>query len=209
MNYRIFEATHAEQEIKKSRFICQMERIADEEGARVFIDQIRENHPKAAHYCFAYILGEQGDIQRLSDDGEPAGTAGFPMLDVLKERELTDLCAVVTRYFGGVKLGAGGLIRAYAGTVTKALEMATIVRLEEQEELQLRLDYHLYDSLQHFLSSKNVQQTDTQFSENITSTAFVSTDQLTNFLSALTERFSDKISIRKQGRHFVEVPIEK
>ncbi len=110
MTITIKEDFIAEEEIKKSRFICHLKRVYTEEEARAFISEIKKEHHKANHNCSAFTLGDRQEIQRSSDDGEPSGTAGVPMLEILKKREITNVCAVVTRYFGGIKLGAGGLM---------------------------------------------------------------------------------------------------
>ncbi|GGX96671.1 YigZ family protein [Streptomyces hiroshimensis] len=122
------EGVH-EIEISKSRFICALAPAATEEEAQAFIARIRKEHPTARHHCFAYVLGADGSVQKASDDGEPGGTAGVPMLQMLLRREVRYAVAVVTRYFGGVKLGAGGLIRAYGGVVGEALDvLGTVTR---------------------------------------------------------------------------------
>jgi uncharacterized YigZ family protein len=118
-----------ESEIKRSRFICALAPADSGEAARAFVRRIRRQHPTAGHNCFAYVVGAEGRLQRASDDGEPGGTAGTPMLRVLLRREVRDVVAVVTRYFGGVQLGAGGLVRAYGGAVVAALdEVGTVER---------------------------------------------------------------------------------
>ena len=107
--------------IKGSRFICSLKRVTDEEEAKAFIQGVKKEHWKATHNCSAYLIGDTNHIQRAHDDGEPSGTAGVPMLEVLKKNDLRYVAAVVTRYFGGTKLGAGGLIRAYGKSVSSAL----------------------------------------------------------------------------------------
>jgi uncharacterized YigZ family protein len=122
------EGVH-ESEIKRSRFLCALAPAASEEVAQAFVQRIRKQHPGATHNCFAYVIGADGRIHKASDDGEPGGTAGTPMLQVLLRREIRDVVAVVTRYYGGVQLGAGGLVRAYGGAVSAALdELGTIER---------------------------------------------------------------------------------
>ncbi|GAT71877.1 YigZ family protein [Microbacterium hydrocarbonoxydans] len=116
--------------IKKSRFIAQLAPVSSVEEADAVIAGIRKRYWDARHNCSAMVTGLLGDQARSSDDGEPSGTAGIPMLEVLRRRELTDVVAVVTRYFGGVKLGAGGLVRAYSSAVSEALDLATLVRRE-------------------------------------------------------------------------------
>ena len=112
--------------IEKSRFICTLKKVATEEDAQEFIKEIKKKYWDATHNCSAYIVGENGMAQRSSDDGEPSGTAGLPMLEVLRKNNLHNVAAVVTRYFGGVKLGAGGLVRAYTSSVASAIEEAGI-----------------------------------------------------------------------------------
>ncbi|MFF7690614.1 YigZ family protein [Streptomyces syringium] len=122
------EGVH-EIEINKSRFLCALAPAATEEEAQAFIARVRKEHPTARHHCFAYVLGADGSVQKASDDGEPGGTAGVPMLQMLLRRDIRYAVAVVTRYFGGVKLGAGGLIRAYGGAVGEALDtLGTVTR---------------------------------------------------------------------------------
>ncbi|WP_022793385.1 YigZ family protein [Marinococcus halotolerans] len=135
--------------INKSRFITHITRAADEVTAHSFIEQIKKEHWNAAHNCSAYLIGEQDHIQKANDDGEPNGTAGVPMLEVLKKRELKDTVVVVTRYFGGIKLGAGGLIRAYGSSVSEALNHVGIVRRTLMQELVVSADYSLLGKLEY------------------------------------------------------------
>lgn len=114
----------AEIEVKRSRFICRVEPVATEEAARAVVDEERRRYWDARHHCSAFVLGPTAEVQRSNDDGEPSGTAGAPMLEVLRGREVSDVVAVVTRYFGGVLLGAGGLVRAYSDAVRAGLDAA-------------------------------------------------------------------------------------
>ncbi len=109
-------------EVKRSRFLCHVERVADEDDARAVVERIRKQHWDARHHCSAFVLGPDAGVQRSNDDGEPSGTAGAPMLEVLRGREVSDVVAVVTRWFGGVLLGAGGLVRAYGDAVRVTLD---------------------------------------------------------------------------------------
>jgi uncharacterized YigZ family protein len=118
-----------ESEIKRSRFLCALAPAGSEQAAQEFIQRIRKQHPGATHNCFAYVIGADGRVHKAGDDGEPGGTAGTPMLQVLLRREVRDVVAVVTRYYGGIQLGAGGLVRAYGGAVSAALdELGTVER---------------------------------------------------------------------------------
>lgn len=133
----------SEIEIKKSRFICSVKRVTSEEEAKAFIAAIKKEHWKANHNCSAFVIGEKNDIQRSSDDGEPSGTAGVPMLEVLKKKELINVVAVVTRYFGGIKLGTGGLIRAYSHALSHTLDEIGLVIGKLQQELLITIAYPL------------------------------------------------------------------
>lgn len=207
MTITIKEDFIAEEEIKKSRFICHLKRVYTEEEARAFISEIKKEHHKANHNCSAFTLGDRQEIQRSSDDGEPSGTAGVPMLEILKKREITNVCAVVTRYFGGIKLGAGGLIRAYAGSVGHALDQVGLVKFVTQEQLILTLDYGNYDGLQRFLSSQGLVISESEFLSDVTVKLFVDFDKTDQLLADLIEQFSGKISVVKGDKHLVEVDI--
>ena len=130
-----------EEEIKKSRFICHLKRISREEEGREYIAQIKKQHHKANHSCSAIIVGDDGQIKRSSDDGEPSGTAGVPMLTVLEKQGLTNVVAVVTRYFGGIKLGTSGLIVAYKAAAAEAIAAATIIEKTVDEDVTVMFEY--------------------------------------------------------------------
>ncbi|MFH8788365.1 YigZ family protein [Streptomyces roseoverticillatus] len=144
------EGVH-EIEISKSRFICALAPAATEEEAQAFIARIRKEHPTARHHCFAYVLGAAGGVQKASDDGEPGGTAGVPMLQMLVRREVRYAVAVVTRYFGGVKLGAGGLIRAYGGVVGEALDAVGTVTRQRFRLASVTVDHQRAGKLENDL----------------------------------------------------------
>lgn len=125
----------AELEVKRSRFVCDVAPVPSEEDARAFVESVRSATRDARHHCTAFVLGPDGGTQRSNDDGEPSGTAGAPMLDVLRGQGLTDVVAVVTRWFGGTLLGTGGLIRAYGDAVSAAVDTATVVAYARREGL--------------------------------------------------------------------------
>ncbi|MFZ7333544.1 YigZ family protein [Streptococcus pluranimalium] len=208
MNYKTITSNHTtEEEIKKSRFICHLKRVTSEEEARDFIAAIKKEHYRANHSCSAMIIGENSEVKRSSDDGEPSGTAGVPMLTVLEKQELTNVVAVVTRYFGGIKLGAGGLIRAYTGSVAQALNEIGLVTVKEQVGLQVILTYPQYQTFANFLEQENLEEFNTQFLENVTSDIYTDEDRLSDLQSALTEFYQGKISFQKIDSKIVEVPI--
>lgn len=208
MEFRtIKEDGQVQEEIKKSRFICHIKRVTTEDEAREFINNIKKEHYKATHNCSAFILGERSEMKRSSDDGEPSGTAGVPMLGVLENHQLTNVCAVVTRYFGGIKLGAGGLIRAYAGSVALAIKEIGSVHIKEQLGLRLTLSYSQYQELPNFLKAKQLQEQDTAFTDQVQTTIFVDKDDKDSVIESLIELFNGKIDIVEQGLRKVEVPI--
>ncbi|MBH0156831.1 YigZ family protein [Fictibacillus sp. 5RED26] len=137
--------------IEKSRFIAHIARATTEEEAQEFIQKIKKEHYSATHNCSAYLIGETDNIQKANDDGEPSGTAGVPMLEVLKKRELKDTVAVVTRYFGGIKLGAGGLIRAYGKSVSEGLNHIGVVERQLQQIVHITVDYTLLGKMENEL----------------------------------------------------------
>src|SRR5690625_1378926 len=131
----------AEVMIKKSRFIGYVKRVETEEDAQAFIQSIKKKHHDATHNCSAYMVGEHDQIQKANDDGEPSGTAGIPILEVLKRQNLKNTAVVVTRYFGGIKLGAGGLIRAYSQTTAEAIKATGVVKRELMQGIAIKVDY--------------------------------------------------------------------
>lgn len=144
----LLEPAEAEIEIKHSRFLGLIAPVAAEEEARALIAERRSAHPKARHHCTAFVLGPDARTRRFSDDGEPAGTAGAPILDVLTGRELTYALCVVTRYFGGTLLGAGGLVRAYGEAASAAADAARTVTFAERTPLRMTVDYALAAALE-------------------------------------------------------------
>ena len=208
MEFRtIKEDGQIQEEIKKSRFICHIKRVTTEDEARNFIQDVKKEHYKATHNCSAFILGERSEMKRSSDDGEPSGTAGVPMLGVLENHQLTNVCAVVTRYFGGIKLGAGGLIRAYSSNVALAIKEIGIVHIKEQLGLRIALSYSQYQELPNFLKANHLQEQDTSFTEQVQTTIFVDKDDKDSIIEELIELFNGKIDITDQGLRKVEVPI--
>ena len=196
-----------QEEIKKSRFICHAKRVYSEEEARDFITAIKKEHYKATHNCSAFIVGERSEIKRTSDDGEPSGTAGVPMLAVLENHNLTNVCVVVTRYFGGIKLGAGGLIRAYAGSVALAVKEIGIIEIKEQAGIAIQMSYAQYQEYGNFLKEHNLMELETTFTDQIDTMIYVNKEEKENIKSALVEFFNGKVTLTDQGLREVEVPV--
>ena len=137
--------------IQKSRFIGLTYLVTEEEELSRYLEDARERYPNATHYCYGAVIGLDGLLQRFSDDGEPGGTAGMPILQVLMQKELRNVLVVVVRYFGGVKLGAGGLVRAYRLTATEAVNQAGVVKMVLSSRALVSIDYSLLGSVEHFL----------------------------------------------------------
>ena len=208
MEFRtIKEDGQVQEEIKKSRFICHAKRVYSEEEARAFITAIKKEHYKATHNCSAFIIGERSEIKRTSDDGEPSGTAGVPMLGVLENHNLTNVCVVVTRYFGGIKLGAGGLIRAYAGSVALAVKEIGIVEIKEQAGIQIQMSYAQYQEYGNFLKEHNLMELETNFTDQVDTIIFVDKEDKEDTKAALIEFINGKVILTDQGLREVEVPV--
>ncbi|URK67254.1 YigZ family protein [Streptococcus oralis] len=208
MEFRtIKEDGQVQEEIKKSRFICHAKRVHSEEEARDFITAIKKEHYKATHNCSAFIVGERSEIKRTSDDGEPSGTAGVPMLGVLENHNLTNVCVVVTRYFGGIKLGAGGLIRAYAGSVALAVKEIGIIEIKEQAGIAIQMSYAQYQEYSNFLREHKLTEIETNFTDQINTIIYVDKEEKENIKSALVEFFNGKVTLTDQGLREVEVPV--
>lgn len=150
------ESASDEVTIQKSRFIGYACPCAEEEEAQRFIQSLREKHRDARHHCYAYVIGENAGIMRYSDDGEPGGTAGMPMMDVLKKEKIVNCCVVVVRYFGGILLGTGGLVRAYTQGCKLALAAAGLVRMELSETVRCRVSYSVWNQLQYAVTKMPV-----------------------------------------------------
>ncbi|RSI43501.1 YigZ family protein [Streptococcus cristatus] len=208
MEYRtIRQDGQAQEEIKKSRFICHAKRVYSEEEARDFIAAIKKEHYKATHNCSAFIVGEKSEIKRTSDDGEPSGTAGIPMLGVMENHQVTNVCFVVTRYFGGIKLGAGGLIRAYAGSVALAIKEIGLIEIKEQAGLRLKIYYSQYQNFDNFLKAEDLIEFDTEFTDLVATTIYIDKQEKETLEQKLVEFFNGKIQIDDQGLREVEIPL--
>lgn len=202
----IAKDTAYEQTIKKSRFICSLARVSSEEEAQQFIASVQTANKKATHNCFAYMIGDNDQIQRESDNGEPSGTAGIPILESLKLAKIHNVVAVVTRYFGGIKLGAGGLIRAYSNTTTEAIHQAGLVQRIKQAILKITVTYALHDSLLYYLKENNLEVAGEEFGVNVETSIYVNETDLKNVKEKLINRFNDQLQITEGDHRFNEIP---
>lgn len=157
-----------ESEINRSRFLCSLAPAATEQEAQDFVARVRKEHPTATHNCFAYVIGADASVQKAGDDGEPGGTAGVPMLQMLLRREVRYVAAVVTRYYGGVKLGAGGLIRAYGGVVGEALDALGTLTRQRFRLATIRVDHQRAGKLENDLRATGRDVREVRYAEAVT-----------------------------------------
>ena len=163
----LLKAASDEVVINKSRFIGHAAPVKTAEEALDFLGRIRSQYRDASHNCYAYIIGQNAGIMRYSDDGEPGGTAGMPIIEVMKARGVVDCAVVVTRYFGGVLLGAGGLVRAYSHTCALALNAAQVCEMHPTEKWLFEVAYPLWDKVQHTLRALPVRQEGVEFTTSV------------------------------------------
>ena len=199
--------SHAEIVVSSSRFRCALERVDDEFSARSVIEQARREHWNARHHCSAFVLGPDRAVERSSDDGEPPGTGGAPMLEVLRGRELSDVVAVVTRWFGGTLLGTGGLSRAYADAVRAALEVAPLVQRVEQELCEVTVDLAAAGRLEHELRSRGTKVLKIDYTDMATlsiAVPLVAVPVAEEIVAELTEGAAELLH---RGRRWVDTPL--
>lgn len=180
------QCSEAEYTVNRSRFIGRCFPVESEEAALCLLGDIRKKHWDATHNCFAYRIGENA-AARFSDDGEPGGTAGKPIMDVLTGRELTNVLCVVTRYFGGILLGAGGLVRAYSKSAAEAVAKAGVVSYLPGTILDIPMDYSRYGALEGFIRA-NAEVRNVAFAQNVVVTVAVEDTNLLKFMKEVTER---------------------
>lgn len=178
-------------EIKKSSFISIIKNIQSIEEFNAYIEELKTKYPKATHYCYGYICG---NIEHFSDDGEPGGTAGAPILNVLKKENLNNICCVVIRYFGGIKLGAGGLVRAYTKSVTEALKSAQFIELELGYKVRLTFQYSQEKQINYILNNSKVLNK--EFLENVVYTVLIN-DKVLEKLNNYDLEILEKLYIEK------------
>ncbi|WP_411843498.1 YigZ family protein [Salinicoccus sp. HZC-1] len=179
--------TKTETTINKSRFIAYIRRTSTDEAAKAFISEIKKKHKDANHNCSAYIIGESALIQKADDDGEPSGTAGVPILEVLKREGMYDTTVVVTRYFGGIKLGGGGLIRAYSGAASDAVKAAGKVVKTPVIPIKITMDYTNTSRFEHFISETDIKIKDTQYTDKVSYLIHVKEADKETFMKRLLE----------------------
>jgi len=194
--------------IQKSRFIAHVARVESAEEAIAFIDQIKKQHWNATHNCSAYMIGEHDHIQKANDDGEPSGTAGVPILEVIKKRELKDTAIVVTRYFGGIKLGAGGLIRAYGKAASEGLNAAGIVERRLMKVMTASIDYTWLGKIENELRASVYGLKEIRYAEQVEVDVFVEDGQCDAFRGWITELTNGQAGFTEGDILYMEKPVE-
>ncbi|MFS0870507.1 YigZ family protein [Paenibacillus xylanilyticus] len=191
--------------IKKSRFIGHIMPVTTEDEAVAFIDEIKKKHWNATHNCSAYMIGERDEIQKQSDDGEPSGTAGKPILEVIKNQQLKNVAIVVTRYFGGIMLGAGGLIRAYTDGAVAAIEAGEAITKVLHREVFVELDYTWLGKVENELRSREVRTGETGFTDKVTLTCLPPDSETEAFIAWITDLTQGQSRITEGQRlYFIE-----
>lgn len=191
---------------KKSEFIGYAKRCESEEEAKAFVSEIKNKHKQATHNCFAYVIGENMGIQRYSDDGEPQGTAGIPILEVMKKSNVTDCAIVVTRYYGGILLGAGGLTRAYTKGASIALKAGGVVEKVNGVRLLFHMDYDMLGKIQYKCNENNWYIEDTEYTDKVVVHILAEIEKASDIEKEIIEMSNGKIKVDKQdeGIYFKE-----
>ncbi|MTV48991.1 YigZ family protein [Heliobacillus mobilis] len=202
------EYGETELEISKSRFLIYTNRAETVEEAIEFIGRIKKKHWDATHNCSAYVIGEKDEHQKADDDGEPSGTAGKPILEVIKKMGIKDTVIVVTRYFGGIKLGAGGLIRAYGKGATLGLKAAGIVERRLHTRMAIEIDYTFYGAVENELRSLGYRIDETRFTDKVTVVALEINGLEGNLEKKVNDWTSGQASIAQEGVLYVDTPLD-
>lgn len=204
----IKQAHSIENVISKSRFIAYIKPVSTENEAKAFIDEIKTKHKDATHNCSAYTVGPEMNIQKANDDGEPSGTAGIPMLEILKKQEIHNVCVVVTRYFGGIKLGAGGLIRAYSGAVRDAIYDIGRVELREAIPVTVTLDYDQTGKFEYELASTTFLLREQFYTDKVSYQIDVVKNEYDAFIDFLNRITSGNYDLKQEDLKLLPFDIE-
>lgn len=204
-NFKTIEHNNCEEIVeKKSRFIANLIYIESEEEAQNKIKEIKKKYYDARHNCSAFVIGSKAQLTRSSDDGEPSGTAGRPMLEVLLGSEIRNIAVVVTRYFGGTLLGTGGLVRAYSGAVKLALEQCETARQRFGIKLQIKTDYNYVGKIQYLLADRKIEMIDSVYAQDVEMTVIVPIEEYDRLCKDLTEATSAKAELVELERLYYE-----
>ena len=190
---------------KKSRFIAEVFPVVSEDEVSAHIEKIKKEYWDARHHCWAYVIGQNPGTERMSDDGEPAGTAGKPILEVIRGRGLTDVLVVVTRYFGGTLLGTGGLVRAYTQAALEGLSHAGILRKVPGVRLKIGTDYTGLGKIQYLLAQREISILDTVYTDRVEILAATAADMAESLKKEITEGTSGQAVIEEDGQCWLEI----
>jgi uncharacterized YigZ family protein len=196
------KASHFEYEEKKSVFIGQAMPVSTEADAIAFVNSVKKHYPDARHHVYAYVLRENSSM-RFTDDGEPQGTAGMPVLDAIRKNGCTDVVIVVTRYFGGTLLGTGGLVRAYTAAAIGALESAEIIRYDIYSTLEISVNYSDYGKITAILAERGFRTEDTSYDTGVSLTGSIVKTELDGLISAITDATAGRAEINVIGEEFI------
>lgn len=194
--------------IQKSRFIGYVKRVETEEAAHEFILEIKKKHYDATHNCSAYLIGEQDQIQKANDDGEPSGTAGLPILEVLKKQHLKDTVVVITRYFGGIKLGAGGLIRAYGNATTQAIRTTGIVKRILTQGISITVEYPMLGKIENDIRNSEHILDSIDYQEKVELLVYVQRTNINSFKEWIINLTSDQVLIKNKNLAYIEKKVD-
>ena len=190
---------------KKSRFIAEVYPIESEEQAAQILEETRKKYWDARHNCFAYVIGERGQLARCSDDGEPSGTAGRPMLDVILGEDIYNVAVVVTRYFGGVLLGTGGLVRAYSKAVQEGLAASKVILKQKGIALKITTDYTGLGKIQYIAGERNIPVLDSEYTDKVVMKLLVPVQDVGSVQKAITEGTNGRAGIEKDQELYYAV----
>ena len=194
-------------EIQKSKFYTYTAHVEDEAAAREFVQRIKKKHFDARHNCSAWVLGHDSSQQKSNDDGEPGGTAGNPILEAIKQHGLTNIVVVVTRYFGGIKLGAGGLIRAYNHSASLGIEATPQVEVKPFSRVAVELDYTMLGTVENWVRSNNVRTEETEYTDRVKVNLLIEPNDVEAVQRELVDLTSGRGVIHVGKPEYMEVPI--
>lgn len=203
--FTIKELSSGIYEEKRSKFLASAFHIESENEAKEIILARKKKYYDARHNCYAYVIGEEKKAQKFFDDGEPSGTAGSPIMDAIKKRDLTDIIIVVTRYFGGIKLGAAGLTKAYNKAANISLDMAKIVKMEVFFNIEIAFDYNFLSSVEYYLRQNNISIKTSDYSEKVKLQILVITEKIETVKNNIIELTSGKVVMNDIGEELVAV----
>ncbi len=197
-----------EKVIEKSRFLSYIAHVEGEEDARAFLAEVRALHPTATHVCYAFVADKVGNELRFSDDGEPQGTAGMPILGVIRAQKLYETAIAVVRYFGGIKLGAGGLVRAYSSAASEGLQVAKRRLYSLALSCEVQVDYTQIDGAQRFFTAQKIEVLNQEYAETVNFTVAVKEEDFADFSAKLTDWLNGRVKILQKDKYFYPFPLD-